>query len=45
MNDFEKVEYFERDPLIESLLIIEILLVNDLIYQFTNVGMRNYYLH
>lgn len=45
MNDSEQVETFERDPLMESLLTIEILSKNDFNYQVTNIGMGNYYLH
>lgn len=44
MNDCEQVEIFERYPLMESLLTIEILSTNDVNYKFTNVGMGNYYL-
>ena len=32
MNAYEQVEIFERDPLMESLLTIEIILANDLKY-------------
>lgn len=45
MNDFEKVEYLKRHPLMGSLLTIEILSANDLIYQVIYVGMKNYYLY
>lgn len=45
MNDLKKVEIFERDPLMESLLTIEILLANKLNYQVTKIGMGNYYLY
>lgn len=42
MNDFEQVESFDRDPIMESLLTIEILTTNELNYQVIDIGMGNY---
>lgn len=45
MNDYEQVEIFERDLLMESLLTAKILSTNDLNYHVTDVGMGNYFLY
>lgn len=45
MNDFEKVENLKMDPVMESLLTIEILSTNELNYQVTNISMGHYNLH
>ena len=45
MNEYEQVDTFDRDPIMESLLTIKILSANDLNYQVIDVGMGNYYLH
>lgn len=45
MNEFEQVETYEKDPIMESLLTTETLLKNDLNYQVTDIDMRNYCLH
>lgn len=45
MNASRLVETYDWNPMMESFLTTEILLVNDLNYQVTDVGMGNYYLY
>lgn len=45
MNGLGNIETFDQNPLMKSLLTIEILLANNLNCQVIDVGMGNYCLH